>query len=257
MPDEARELYRRIEAAFLRRKAEFFHSEYPDALLAARLTRVLPRLAFYRTENTLMRLVFRGEYLCVEQLLNFGAPSPREAWYLALLAYRLAVAAGSAILLESFAVDRYRLLGEVSEQELQFPVINQEADDPWDAPEPPSDREALAERLLGPLADDCQLHLTPFFADLHLEDTDLAEAVAAVRNVSSRMKVLHVSSSSRALTQQLREQLRARGAQVGELRLNAITTIPRRQMLARLERRTLTSPLRCQLLVEGTLHDWP
>jgi hypothetical protein len=249
-------IYKKIEGAFLRRKTDYFHPEYPDELLRERLRRFLPHLCFYVTRNCMLRAVLRGEYLCFEQIVSFGVPSLREVTTLVALGYAQAMRTGCAVILESFARDRHHAIMGLSEQELQFPIINADADDPWDTTESiATDPHLLTANILGELAGEVDVHLAPFYGYVYFEE-ERRDALDIIAALSARTRVLHVSTNSRGLTQALHQRLSQRSPwRVGAPRVNYISTVPKLDALARWSRRGSRDPVEIHLLVEGELHE--
>jgi hypothetical protein len=255
------DIYDRIREALFRHKSEYFHPEYPDDWLEDRLRRFLPQLPYYATDCVLLRPVAKRGFLCLEQMLSLGRPSVRHARAMAALAYDLAMRLALPILAESFHPLRHRLAGNVSEEELQFPVLNRSARDPWDAPAGTPRAHAALDELLDSLPREVESHVSPFNATLYFakERRNALEIVTAVGNYA---RVVHVSSASQAFTRQLHAALAAadpsntaqQERRVGEPRINYITTIPRRHALERLRRRDRDDPVDRAVLLHGRLH---
>jgi hypothetical protein len=251
------DIYERIRAALFANKGEYFHPEYPDDWLDDRLRRYLPRLPFYCTESCLLRPVVKREFIYFEQILSFGRPSPRQAISLIALAYDLCEHLAVPILAESFNPVRHRGFGKVSEQELQFPLFNADARDPWSSDlADPSDPRSLLDRTLGELPDDIEPYLSPLYGYIYF-DEERSDAVEIVEAVSRVSRSLHVSSASKSLTRHLHQRFAAKQTErrfVGEPRINYITTLPDLTGLGRARERDRRKPIEKHILLEGRLH---
>ena len=251
------DIYARMRAALFASKSEYFHPEYPDDWLDDRLRRYLPRLAFYCAGSCLLRPVVKRAYLYFEQILSFGPPSPRLAVSLVALSYDLCQQLAMPILAESFNPVRHRGFGKVTEQELQFPLFNADARDPWDDDlRDPSDPHGVLRRTLGELPEEIEATLSPLYGALYF-DQERHDALELVASVSRLARVLHVSSASKSLTRHLHRTLAAAQTErrfVGEPRINYITTLPNLAGLERARVRNRRRPVDTRILLEGRLH---
>ncbi len=254
---EARALYEKIGAAYVRDWAAFMPLEVPPSLLEQRLARFLPRVPFYCTDTYATRPVYRHGYLIIEDVLRIG--EPRLTGVMAVTGWFHDAVMSTALSPrgESFSHNLFGPLQQIHEREWQFAILNEAAEDLLDGPVSGLVRAATAEYHHGSEEDDDleELYVSPFFAALYMETLTSASLGKALSE-SARWKVLVVGSAQRLAVEALHAQVAAAAPhlRLGEVRAHYILEVPNVPLRERYMKRAQRLGAWPRLLFDGRLH---